>query len=64
MSCFCDFCGKIQTPVGAICEWCHITIYGYIDNPDDFLEILQKSQTMFLLIVRLCGKLGSHNLNI
>ena len=63
MSCFCDFCGKIQKPVTAICVWCHITIYGYIDNRDDSMRLLQKSQTMLLLVVRLCGKLASHNLN-
>ena len=43
---FCDFCGMSQKAMTAICQWCQITIHGYIDNPDSSVRLLQKSQTM------------------
>ena len=49
MSCFCDFCRKSQKPISTIFEWCQITIYGCIDNPESSMRLLQKSQTMLLL---------------
>ena len=52
-----------QKDITTICEWCRITICGYVDNPDSSVRLLQKSQTISLLFVRLCGNLVPQKLN-
>ena len=52
-----------QKAITTICQECRTTVQGYIDNPDSSARFLQKSQTMLLLFVRLCGKLGPQKLN-
>ena len=64
VSCFCGFCGMSQKAITTFCEWCQITISGYIEiNTDSSVRLLQKSQTMLLLSVRLCGNLQPQILN-
>ena len=50
-------------PISTTCKWCLITIYCYKDKPDSSVRLLQKSQTMKLLFVRLKLKAGPHKLN-
>ena len=38
VNCICGFCGMSQKAITTLCEWCQITMYGYIDNPDSSVE--------------------------
>ena len=62
MRCVCNFCGKSPKHLSAIYQWCHITIYSSTDNPIGSVSLLQKSQAMRFLFVRLCEMFGSWKL--
>ena len=40
-----------------------VRLLAIIDNPDSSVRLPQKSQNMYLLLVRLCGNLGPQKLN-
>ena len=61
MNCFCDFCDMSHKAITTICEWCRITIQGYINNPDSSVRLLQLY--VLLIFVSLCRNLGPQKLN-